>query len=81
MDVSPLTENCDPNTQAIIDAVKALIASGEWDVFSGTKLTYTVNEDGTVTVNKTAGALVTMTAPRSYLPMVLPLRMASSPVP
>ncbi len=59
VDVSPLTENCDPNTQAIIDAVKALIASGEWDVFSGTKLTYTVAEDGTVTVNKTAGALMT----------------------
>ena len=38
VDVSPLSENCAEGTQAVIDEVKALIISGEWDVFSGTKL-------------------------------------------
>ena len=38
VDVSPLSENCAAGTQEIIDEVKALIISGEWDVFSGTKL-------------------------------------------
>ena len=38
VDVSPLSENCAAGTQEIIDQVKALIISGEWDVFSGTKL-------------------------------------------
>ena len=38
VDVSPLSENCAAGTQEIVDAVKALIVSGEWDVFSGTKL-------------------------------------------
>ena len=46
VDVSPLTENCAENTQAIVDAVKALIISGEWDVFSGVKLQ--IAADGTV---------------------------------
>ena len=38
VDVSPLSENCAAGTQEIVDEVKALIISGEWDVFSGTKL-------------------------------------------
>ena len=45
VDVSPLSENCAEGTQEIIDEVKALIISGEWDVFSGTKLEIV---DGTV---------------------------------
>ena len=38
VDVSPLSKNCAEGTQQIIDDVKALIVSGQWDVFSGTKL-------------------------------------------
>ena len=45
VDVSPLSENCVAGTQEIIDAVKALIVSGEWDVFSGIKLEIV---DGTI---------------------------------
>ncbi len=59
VDISPLTENCAPNTQAVIDAVRELIVSGEWDVFSGVKLSYDIAEDGTVTINKTDAPLVT----------------------
>ena len=47
VDVSPLSENCVAGTQEIIDAVKALMVSGEWDVFSGVKLE--IAADGTVT--------------------------------
>jgi len=47
VDVSPLSENCAEGTQACVDAVKELIISGEWDVFSGTKLE--IAADGTVT--------------------------------
>ena len=57
--VSELSDSCAPNTQAYLDAVIELIASGEWDVFSGVKLSYTLNDDGTVTVNKTDSALKT----------------------
>jgi len=47
VDVSPLSENCAAGTKEAIEAVKALIISGEWDVFSGTKLE--IAADGTVT--------------------------------
>ena len=47
VDVSPLSENCAAGTQEIIDAVKALMVSGEWDVFSGVKLE--IAADGTIT--------------------------------
>ena len=47
VDVSPLTANCAPGTEAAIKAVKDMIVSGEWDVFSGTKLQ--IAADGTVT--------------------------------
>ena len=57
VDVSPLSENCAAGTQDAIDQVKALIASGEWDVFSGVKLNITV-ADGKATVEKTDGALI-----------------------
>ena len=46
VDVSPLSENCAAGTQEIIDEVKALMVSGAWDVFSGTKLEIV---DGVVT--------------------------------
>ena len=54
VDVSPLSANCAPNTQAAIDAVRKMIVDGEWDVFSGVKLSITA--DGTVT--KVDAALV-----------------------
>ena len=47
VDVSPLSENCAPNTQKAIDAVRKMIVDGEWDVFSGAKLT--IDTDGNVT--------------------------------
>ncbi len=47
VDVSPLSENCAPNTKKAIDAVRKMIVDGEWDVFSGVKLT--IAADGTVT--------------------------------
>ena len=46
-DYSPLTENCAAGTDKAVEAVKALIISGEWDVFSGVKLS--VSADGTIT--------------------------------
>ena len=47
VDASPLTANCAANTDKAIEAVKAMIVNGEWDVFSGVKLT--IAADGTVT--------------------------------
>ncbi len=47
VDVSPLSDNCVAGTQEILDEVKALIVSGEWDVFSGVKLQ--IAADGTIT--------------------------------
>ena len=47
VDVSPLSENCAAGTAEAIEAVKALIVSGEWDVFSGVKLQ--IAADGTIT--------------------------------
>ena len=58
VDVSPLSENCAAGTQDAIDQVKALIASGEWDVFSGVKLNITV-ADGKATIEKVGAPLVT----------------------
>ena len=48
VDVSPLSENCAPGTAEAIKAVKELIVSGQWDVFSGTKLE--IAADGTYTM-------------------------------
>lgn len=57
--VSPLNENTvAPGTQAAIDAVTDLIVSGEWDVFSGTKLHITINEDGTASVEQEQAPLL-----------------------
>ncbi len=59
VDISPLTDNCAEGTQAYVDAVRELIVSGEWDVFSGVKLSYEVADDGTVTVVQTDAPLMT----------------------
>lgn len=53
--VSALSDNCADGTQEAIDAVTELIINGEWDVFSGVKLS--ISSDGTVT--KTDAALKT----------------------
>ncbi len=47
VDVSPLSENCAANTDKAIETVKAMMVNGEWDVFSGVKLS--IAADGTVT--------------------------------
>jgi len=57
VDVSPLSENCAEGTEDAIKQVKELIVSGEWDVFSGVKLSITV-ADGAATVTQTEAALV-----------------------
>ena len=57
VDVSPLTENCAKGTDKAIETVKAMMVNGEWDVFTGVKLTVKVAEDGTVTVEKADAAL------------------------
>ena len=59
VDVSPLNEEvASANTQAVIDAVSDLIVSGDWDVFSGVKLSYNIGEDGSVEIVKTDADLV-----------------------
>ena len=58
VDVSPLSANCAAGTEEAIKQVKELIISGEWDVFSGTKLNIAVAEDGTVTIEQVEAALV-----------------------
>ena len=59
VDASPLNEAvAAPNTKAVMDAVRELIISGEWDVFSGVKLSYNISEDGKVEIVKTNADLV-----------------------
>ena len=59
VDASPLNESvAAPNTKAVMDAVRELIVSGEWDVFSGVKLSYNISEDGSVEIVKTDADLV-----------------------
>lgn len=55
VDISPLSENCTEDTAAKIDAVKNMILSGEWDVFSNVKLSF--DEEGKVV--KTTAAMMT----------------------
>ncbi len=47
VDASELTANCAANTDKAIAAAKKLMVDGEWDVFSGVKLS--VAADGTIT--------------------------------
>lgn len=46
VDVSPLSDNCADGTQEKIDAAKALMVSGDWDVFSGVKVSF--DADGNI---------------------------------
>ncbi len=47
VDVSPLSKNCVAGTDKAIEAVRKLMVNGEWDVFSGVKLS--VDANGNVT--------------------------------
>ena len=59
VDASPVNEKvAAPNTAAVMDAVRELIKSGEWDVFSGVKLSYNISDDGKVEIIKTDADLV-----------------------
>ena len=58
VDVSPLSENCAAGTAEAIEQIKALMVNGEWDVFSGVKLSVVVNDDGTVAVEMADAALM-----------------------
>ena len=59
VDASPLNEAvAAPNTKAVMDAVRELMVSGEWDVFSGVKLSYNISEDGSVEIVKTDAPLM-----------------------
>ncbi|MBO4638100.1 MAG: BMP family ABC transporter substrate-binding protein [Clostridiales bacterium] len=44
--VSPLTSNCTPDTAEAIDQARELMVSGQWDVFSGTRLSFSGSVDG-----------------------------------
>lgn len=58
VDASPVNEaTAAPDTKAVMDAVRELIVSGDWDVFSGVKLSYTVT-DGKVEITKTDAPLM-----------------------
>ena len=47
-----------PYPAEVMAAVRELIVSGEWDVFSGVKLSYNIAEDGTVEIIKTEAPLM-----------------------
>ena len=58
VDVSALSANCTPETAEAINLAKDLMKSGDWDVFSGVKLTFS-GAAGSVAVDKADAALVT----------------------
>ena len=55
--VSELSANNEPEAQEAIDLATDLMMSGKWDVFSGTKLSFS-GDAGAVTVTQTDAALV-----------------------
>ena len=58
VDVSPLSENCEPETADAIKIAKDLMVSGTWDVFSGVKLSFS-GKAGAVTAEQKSDALKT----------------------
>ena len=58
VDVAPLSANCTAETKEAIDIAKKMMVDGEWDVFSGVKLSFT-GAAGSVAVAKTDSALKT----------------------
>ncbi len=62
VDVSPVNAAAaSAGTEELVALVKELIISGEWDVFSGVKLSYTQDAEGNWTIVKTDADLVTNT--------------------
>ena len=61
VDVSALTDNCAPGTAEAIEEARELMISGEWDVFSGTRLSFSgsPDSDGGVICAQIAEDLVT----------------------
>ena len=58
VDVAPLSSNCTPETKEANDLAKKMMVNGEWDVFSGVKLSFS-GAAGSVAVSKTDAALKT----------------------
>ena len=58
VDVSALSENCEPETAEAIKIAKDLMVSGKWDVFSGVKLFFS-GKAGAVTAEQKNDALKT----------------------
>ena len=52
VDISPLTANCAKGTESAVNAVRDLIVSGQWDVFTGTKLNITIDADGNAAIEQ-----------------------------
>lgn len=50
VDISTITANCTAETAAAIAEARDLMVSGDWDVFSGTQLSFVTNDDGSVEV-------------------------------
>lgn len=54
VDTSPVNaDTAAPNTEAVMNAVRDLIVSGDWDVFSGVALSYNIGDDGSVEIIQT----------------------------
>ena len=51
VDVSALSANCEPETKEAVEIAKKMMVNGEWDVFSGVKLSFS-GAAGSVTVAK-----------------------------
>lgn len=59
VDASPLNEAiAAPGTKDAMDQVRQLMVNGEWDVFSGVKLSYIIHDDDTLEVVKTDAPLM-----------------------
>ena len=51
VDVSALSANCEPETKEAVEIAKKMMVNGEWDVFSGVKLSFS-GAAGSVAVTK-----------------------------
>ncbi len=56
VDISPLSANCAAGTDKAVEAVRKLMVNGEWDVFSGVKLSISI-VDGEAVIQKTNAPL------------------------
>ena len=59
VDASPLNEAvAAPGTKDAMEQVRQMMVDGEWDVFTGVKLSYIISDDGELEVVKTEADLV-----------------------